>query len=94
VRLYSYIPPWNEYYISFKLTLTVCYGLYYQFSSVNLAFIADRNQLFKAWPAIANLADMAGTVKVSIQAESNEGFEKSKLRNGVLEPLQEAELIE
>jgi len=61
--------------------------------SVNLTFSADRNQLFNAWSAIANLADMAGTVSVSIQAESKEGFDKGKLRNGVIEPLQENNLI-
>jgi hypothetical protein len=62
--------------------------------SVELTFTADRNQLFKAWPALANLADMAGTVKISIRAESSEGFDKSKLRNGVYEPLQEADLLD
>ena len=44
--------------------------------------------------AIANLADMAGKVSVSIDAESEEGFDKNKLRNAVIEPLQEADLIE
>jgi hypothetical protein len=61
---------------------------------VELAFDADRNQLFTAWNAIANLADMAGKVKVTIRAESEKGFDKGKLQNGVLEPLREADLIE
>jgi hypothetical protein len=61
---------------------------------VELTFTADRNQLFTAWNAIANLADMAGTVQVTIRAESEKGFDKSKLQNGVLEPLREADLIE
>ncbi len=60
---------------------------------VQLEFTANRDQLFTAWNAIANLADMAGTVKVNITAESNKGFDKSKLQNGVLEPLREADLI-
>jgi hypothetical protein len=37
---------------------------------------------------------MAGKVEVSIRAESETGFDKSKLQNGVLEPLREANLIE
>ena len=38
--------------------------------------------------------DMAGHVKVTIHAESAAGFDKSKLNNGVMEPLREADLIE
>jgi len=60
---------------------------------VELAFSADRNQLFTAWNAAANLADMAGKVTVTLHAESEQGFDKSKLQNGVLEPLKEADLI-
>jgi hypothetical protein len=37
---------------------------------------------------------MAGTVTVSISATSEKGFDKNKLRNGVLEPLQESDLID
>ena len=62
--------------------------------TVDLTFSADRNGLFTAWNAIANLADMAGKVTVSIHAESEKGFDKAKLQNGVLEPLREADLIE
>ena len=54
---------------------------------VELTFAADRNQLFTAWNAIANLADLAGKVTVTIRAESEKGFDKAKLQNGVLEPL-------
>jgi hypothetical protein len=60
-------------------------------SSLELTFDADRNQLFTAWNAIANLT---GKVKVTIRAESEKGFDKAKLQNGVLEPLREADLIE
>lgn len=63
-------------------------------TEVDVSFAADRNQLFTAWNAIANLADMAGKVNVTIHAESEAGFDKSKLNNGVLEPLREADLIE
>ena len=61
---------------------------------VQLEFTADRDQLFTAWNAIANLADMAGKVSVSVRADSEKGFDKSKLENGVLEPLREADLVQ
>jgi hypothetical protein len=61
---------------------------------VALTFTADRNGLFTAWNAIANLADLAGKVQVTIHAESEKGFDKAKLQNGVMEPLREADLIE
>ena len=63
-------------------------------TQVELTFSADRNQLFGAWNAVANLADLAGAVTVSIHAEKPDGFDKSKLHNGVIEPLREADLIE
>jgi hypothetical protein len=61
---------------------------------VEINFSADRNQLFSAWNAIANLADLAGKVNVTVRADSAEGFDKGKLQNGVLEPLRESDLIE
>lgn len=61
--------------------------------SVSLTLAANRDQLFAAWPALANLADMAGTVKITVEAQSQEGFDPQKLRNGVLEPLEEMELL-
>jgi hypothetical protein len=58
-----------------------------------LSFTANRDQIYNAWNAIANLADLAGRVEVGLRAESATGFDKSKLQNGVLEPLRELELI-
>ena len=63
-------------------------------TQVELTFNADRNQLFTAWNAIANLADMAGKVNVTVKAEKPDGLDKAKLQNGVLEPLREADLIQ
>jgi len=37
---------------------------------------------------------MAGDVSVNVRAEPEEGFDKSKLENGVMEPLRESELID
>jgi hypothetical protein len=61
--------------------------------SIEITFSADRNQLFSAWNAIANLADLAGKVNVTVRADSVTGFEPGKLQNGVLEPLRESDLI-
>lgn len=61
---------------------------------VELSFSADRNELFKAWNALANLADLAGKVSVNVRAESENGFDRNKLQNGVIEPLKEADLID
>jgi hypothetical protein len=63
-------------------------------TEVELTFSADRNQLFTAWNAVANLADIAGKVKVTVKAEKADGLDKAKLQNGVIEPLREADLIE
>jgi hypothetical protein len=62
-------------------------------TQVELTFTADRTQLFTAWNAVANLADMAGNVTVTVKAENPAGLDKAKLQNGVLEPLREADLI-
>ena len=63
-------------------------------TAVNLSFTANRDALFTASGAIANLADMAGQVNVTLRAESAAGFDRAKLENGVMEPLREADLIE
>ena len=62
-------------------------------TSVELKFTADRNELFTAWNAIANLADIAGKVQVTVTAQNANGLDKAKLQNGVMEPLREANLI-
>ena len=61
---------------------------------VELSFFADKDQIFKAWQAIANLAEYAGRISVTVRAESEQGFDRGKLQNGVLEPLHEAGLLE
>ena len=59
---------------------------------VALSFTAQRDTLYSAWSALANLADLAGKVSVSIRAEG--ALDKAKLENGVLEPLRELGLID
>ena len=59
---------------------------------ITIGFRADRQQLFAGWNAVANLADRAGTVHVTLEAQSEEGFDSQWLRNAVLEPLEEAKV--
>ena len=58
------------------------------------SFEATREQVFKAFQAIGNLADKSDGGKVSIQVRgiSQGGFDPSWLRNAVEEPLEEADL--
>jgi hypothetical protein len=62
--------------------------------TVEFSFAADRTKLYVAWQALANLADLCGNITVSVKGEPPEGANKSKLENGVYEPLREANLIE
>ena len=61
---------------------------------VAFSFTADRDALFNAWNALANLADVAGEVSISARAKPKSGFDKSTLEYGVLEPLRELGLID
>jgi hypothetical protein len=61
---------------------------------VRLIFSATRDQVFKAFPAIANLADKSDGGKVTIRVEgtAQSGYDPSWLRNAVEEPLDEADI--
>lgn len=61
---------------------------------VAFAFEATREQVFKAFPAIANLADKSdgARVRIRIEGSSAAGFDPSWLRNAVDEPLDEADI--
>ena len=61
---------------------------------VAFSFTADRDALFSAWNALANLADLVGKVSVSAKGASMDPIDKHKLENGVLEPLRELGLID
>ena len=62
--------------------------------AVRLAFRATRDQVFRAFPAIANLAERSdgGKVTIQIEATSEAGYDPSWLRNAVEEPLDEADV--
>jgi hypothetical protein len=61
---------------------------------ITLTFEATREQVFKVFPAIANLADKSDKAKVRIKVEGNaaDGYDPSWLRNAVDEPLDEADI--
>lgn len=54
-----------------------------------------RQQLYASFNAIANLADKAGIIEVEVKVEAvnAEGFDLVWLRNAVLEPLDEADVV-
>ena len=57
-----------------------------------IKFRATRDEVFKAFPAIANLADKSDEGKLTIQIEASNaaGYDPTWLRNAVEEPLDEA----
>ena len=61
---------------------------------IALSFTAGQSDLYAAWHAVANLADIAGALSIDVTATPPEKYDKAKLENGVLEPLRELGLIE
>ena len=63
-------------------------------TSVAIRFRATRDQIFKAFSAIANLADKSdeGKVTVEVTGTAADGYEPSWYRNAVQEPLEEADI--
>ncbi|MEX2167741.1 MAG: DUF499 domain-containing protein [Pirellulales bacterium] len=61
---------------------------------VRIKFAATRDQVFKAFPAIANLADKSdsGQVSIEVLGTNAAGFDPAWLRNAVDEPLDEADI--
>jgi hypothetical protein len=61
---------------------------------VDLVFTATRSQVFKAFPAVANLADKSdgGRVTIRVKGVAAAGFDAAWLRNAVEEPLDEADI--
>ena len=61
---------------------------------LTISFTASRDDLYAAWNAVANLADIAGRVSVNVRAASEDGLDKARIENGVLEPLRELGLLD
>ncbi|HUV91102.1 MAG TPA: DUF499 domain-containing protein [Anaerolineae bacterium] len=60
--------------------------------TVRLSMMLNRQQLYQSFTAIGNLTEKAGTVRMTVEARSLEGFDSVWLRNAVLEPLEEADI--
>ena len=61
---------------------------------IDITFVADRQKIYDAWNALANLADVTGTISIHVTATVPEGYDKAKLENSVLEPLRELGLLD
>ena len=61
---------------------------------IAVSFVADQKNVYDAWNALANLADVAGTISIHATAKAPEGYDEAKLENGVFEPLRELGLID
>jgi len=56
---------------------------------ISIELSATKQLLYKTFNALGNLAEKAGSIRISIHAEKSEGFERNWLRNAVKEPLEE-----
>jgi hypothetical protein len=63
-------------------------------TAVRIRFPANRDQVFKSFSAIANLADKSdgGRITIEITGASAAGYDQTWLRNAVEEPLDEANI--
>ncbi len=59
-------------------------------TTVRIEMTVDRPKLFKTFNALGNLAEIAGEIKMAVDAQSEEGFDRNRLRNAVKEPLEES----
>jgi hypothetical protein len=59
---------------------------------LRLRMSMTRQQLFAAWNAFKNLADLAGNIRLTVEADKPDGFDENWLRNAFYEPLDEADI--
>ena len=59
---------------------------------LRLSMSMTRQQLFAAWNAFKNLADLVGNIRLTIEAHKPDGFDENWLRNAFYEPLDEADV--
>ena len=60
---------------------------------VRLRLRMTRQQLYASFNAIGILAEKAGVIRMTVEAEKADGFDPTWLRNAVLEPLEEADVV-
>jgi hypothetical protein len=61
-------------------------------TTVRLSMRMTRQQLYATFNAIGNLAEAAGSICMTVEAQKLDGFDPTWLRNAVLEPLDEADV--
>lgn len=59
---------------------------------LRLSMQMTRQQLYSAWNAFKNLADLVGQIRLTIEAHKADGFDSSWLQNALYEPLDEADV--
>jgi hypothetical protein len=59
---------------------------------LRLSMQMTRQQLFAAWNAFKNLADLVGNIRLTIEVDKADGFDQSWLQNALYEPLDEADV--
>jgi hypothetical protein len=59
---------------------------------VHLGMRVTKQQLYATTNALANLAQQAGSIKLTVEAQKVDGFDPNWLQNAVLEPLDEADV--
>lgn len=59
-------------------------------TTVRMEMKVNKQTLYKTFNALGNLADMAGEINMSVDAQSEEGFDRNRLRNAFKEPLEES----
>lgn len=59
-------------------------------TTVRIDMKVNKQTLYKTFNALGNLADIAGEIKIGVEAQSKEGFDRNRLRNAVKEPLEES----
>lgn len=62
-------------------------------TAVRLPLRVTRQQLYASFQAIGNLAQEAGSIRMTVEAEKADGFDPAWLRNAVVEPLEEADVV-
>jgi hypothetical protein len=63
-------------------------------TSIRIAFPASRDDVFKSFPAIANLAEKSdgSKIKITVEGQCAAGYDPNWLRNAVEEPFDEADI--
>jgi hypothetical protein len=59
---------------------------------LRLSISMTRQQLFAAWNAFKNLADLVDSIRLTIEANKPDSFDENWLRNAFYEPLDEADV--